>query len=134
METKKQYQTSAGGPVLVVDDDIGSRELLVRFLKTIGCKEVLTAGSGEEAIQTIHSRVPSLVLLDYLLPGISGLETFRQIKQIHPRVPVIMVTAYLSREAIQRAEEEGTFDMLLKPLNLQELEKHVMQKLTSSVK
>ena len=126
-----RIQALTKGTVLVVDDDVASQDLLVRFLQMIGCKHVVAVSSGEEAIQAIRSQMPSLVLLDYFLPGISGFETLRRIKQLYRKVPVIMVTAYLSRDAIEKTDREGAADMLTKPLNLRELERHVLQTLSA---
>ncbi|MFH1857488.1 MAG: response regulator, partial [Candidatus Omnitrophota bacterium] len=115
--------------ILVVDDDIASQNLLERFLQMIGYKHVHAVKSGEEALRFIHSSVPNLVLLDYFLPGISGFETLRQIRQMYPKLPVIMVTAYLSRDLLEKVNEEGALDMLVKPLDLRELERQVIRKL-----
>jgi len=117
--------------VLIVDDDAGSRDLLIRFLHLIGCEKVIAMTSGEEAIHYLHSHEPSLVLLDYLLPGgMSGLETLKGIKLLRPNLSVIMMTAYPSHGAMLKAFQEGVFDLLVKPLDLRQLEKQISKKLT----
>ena len=119
------------GEVLVVDDDSGSRDLLIRFFKLIGCEKVTAVGNGEEAIRYTRSQTPILVLLDYLLPEMSGLETLCQIKQLHPNLPVFMMTAYPSRDAVSKATQAGATDVLVKPLDLRKLEQNILQGLTS---
>ncbi|MBI4436695.1 MAG: response regulator [Candidatus Omnitrophica bacterium] len=115
------------GEILIVDDDAGSRDLLVRFFKLIGCEHVTAVANGEEAIRYAHSQTPTLVLLDYLLPEMSGLETLRQMKQLHPDLPVLMMTAYPSRDALAKAAQAGASEILVKPLDLRKLEQHILQ-------
>ena len=117
--------------VLVVDDDLESRDLLSQFLSLIGCRQVVTMESGEEAINYLLSNTASLILLDYRLPGMNGLVALRQIKQIQPRIPVIMVTAYPTHEAMSQAIQEGACDLVVKPLDLRKLEKQVMRGLSA---
>lgn len=117
--------------VLVVDDDPQSRDLLSRFLHLIGCAKVVALESGEEAITYLLSHDADLVLLDYRLPGMSGLAALRHIKQIHPQLPVIIVTAYPTHEAMLRAIQEGASDLVVKPLDLKVLEKQVLKGLAA---
>jgi len=122
---------SLEGTVLVVDDDPQSRDLLNYFLRLIGCQQIVAMESGEEAIDYLLSNVADLVLLDYRLPGMNGLVALRQMKQIRPNLAVIMVTAYPTHEAMLQSIQEGAYDLVVKPLDLQNLEKQVIRGLTA---
>ncbi len=116
--------------VLVVDDDPQARELLREFL-TAKAYEVSEAATGGEGLKRLREERPHLVLLDINLPDISGLEVLREAKAIDPAVGVIMVTG-LQEEAIGRqAMRDGAFDYIVKPLDLQYLEKSLWYKITT---
>ena len=120
------HKKSLEGTVLVVDDDLSSRDLLSRFLRLIGCQQIVAMESGEEAIDYLLSNTATLVLLDYRLPGMNGLVALRQMKQIRPNIAVIMVSANPTHEAMLQSIQEGACDMAVKPLDLRNLEKQVM--------
>lgn len=128
---EKKEKKGIEGTILVVEDDPAGCDLLVRFLQMIGCQQVVTRSSGEEALNYLRSHTAKLVLLDYRLPGISGLHTLRQIKQLHPGLPVIMTTAFPTREAMLIAIQEGACDLMVKPLDLWQLEKQVLRRVTA---
>lgn len=106
---------------LVVDDDPEVREFLADYLKENGF-ETAEAWDGEEAIRRIPEFPPHLVLLDVLMPGLSGLETFRRIKTLLPKTCVVMVSGHEDKDTAQRALEMGAVDYLLKPVNLAHLD------------
>ena len=80
--------------------------------------QVLVAGSGEEAIKSVDSEMPQLVLLDIWLPGMDGLETLKAIKAAHPNVLVIMMSGHGTIETAVKATKLGAFDFIEKPLSL----------------
>lgn len=104
--------------ILVIDDNESNRELLSRRLTREG-HTVMTAEDGEKALATLDRSGADLVLLDLVMPGISGFEVLRRIKTA-PRlrhIPVIMISAVDEIDSIVRCIELGAEDYLLKPFN-----------------
>lgn len=110
------------GIILVVDDEPAVREVASRMLRHHGF-EVLTAPSGIEAIEIYKIRRPeiSAVLLDMMMPGLSGEETFRQLRAIDPRVRVILSSGYNEQDATGRFVGKGLAGFVHKPYRLGEL-------------
>jgi len=79
--------------ILIVDDESNLRELYKGELAEAGY-EVATASTGEEALAMIEEAGPDLVTLDVRMPGMGGIETLREIRELDPGIPVIMLTAY----------------------------------------
>ncbi len=102
--------------MLIVDDERDICELLEEFFKTKGFA-VLSAFSGEEALDQLGIDPPDVILLDILLPGISGLEVLKRIKERHPRTRVIMVTSLDRTELKTEALQHGAADFVLKPFD-----------------
>ena len=125
------HKTFLEDTVLVVDDDLQSRNLLYRFLRLIGFRQIVALESGEDAINYLLSHTADLVLLDYRLPGMSGLVALRQMKQLQPTLPIIMITAYPTHEAMLKALQEGACDLIVKPLDLRNLEKQILRGLAA---
>jgi len=108
--------------VLVVDDNAQNLELLVAYLDSLDCK-VATAADGLEALDEIARDCPDLILLDVMMPRMSGYELCRKLKS-DPKtreIPVIMVTALTELGDIERGVESGTDDFITKPVNRLEL-------------
>jgi DNA-binding NtrC family response regulator len=105
--------------LMVVDDEKGVRE----SLKMVFAKDfqLLEADSVDAALPQVEAQKPSVVLLDILMPKTDGIEVLRQIKQIHPRCKVIMLTALNTRPLIDKALECGAFDVIGKPFDIVEL-------------
>ncbi|BCR03803.1 acetoacetate metabolism regulatory protein AtoC [Desulfuromonas versatilis] len=106
--------------ILVVDDEHLIRWSLEQNLKKQGY-EVVTAGSGEDALKLVREDAPDLVLLDIQLPGINGLDVLERIKEMDEEVIVIMVTALGVLETAVKAMRMGAYDYINKPFNLDEL-------------
>ena len=108
--------------VLVVDDQPQNVKLLADLLAVKGYA-VVTAASGAEALEQVTSAPPDLVLLDVVMPGMSGYEVCRRIRAdaATAMIPVIMVTALDPREERIRGLEAGADDFLTKPINQPEL-------------
>jgi two-component system alkaline phosphatase synthesis response regulator PhoP len=112
--------------ILIADDNDANRELLEAYLINIDC-ELETAVDGQDTLEKIEAFKPDLVLLDVMMPKLSGFEVCRQIKD-NPetsRIMVLMVTALNELGDIERAVTSGTDDFLSKPVNRVELTKRV---------
>jgi DNA-binding response OmpR family regulator len=109
--------------VLVVDDNPQMVELLEAYLEDLPQVTVLTAADGEEALQKIAANPPDLVLLDIMMPRVSGYEVCRRMKAdpATRQIPVIMVTALDELADIERGVEVGSDDYLVKPIKRVEL-------------
>jgi len=106
--------------IMVVDDEHLIRWSLEQNLKKQGY-EVCTAGTGEDALRMAREEQPDLVLLDYHLPGINGLEVLQRLKEIDEDVLVIMVTAQGGLETAVHTMRHGAYDYINKPFNLDEM-------------
>mgnify|MGYP003345845264 FL=1 len=112
--------------ILVVDDDPGQRSLLQTFLERHGHRP-LVVESGEAALRALASTPVSLMISDVRMPGMTGLETLRRARQLHAKLPVLLVTAYADiREAVG-AMRDGAVNYLSKPIDLDELLRTVEQ-------
>ena len=108
--------------VLIVDDNQQNRELLQAYLEVLPCR-IVTAGDGLEALSMIEQAPPDLILLDVMMPRMSGFEVCQKLKS-DPQtraIPIIMVTALNELGDIERGVESGTDDFLTKPVNKLEL-------------
>ena len=117
--------------LLVVDDEHLIRWSLEQNLKKQGY-EVVTAGTGEDALRLVREEQPDLVLLDIQLPGISGIDVLEKIKDHDEDIIVIMVTANSGLENAVRAMRLGAYDYVSKPFNLEELSIVVRKALDTS--
>lgn len=108
--------------ILLVDDNAQNLELMQAFLEELPCT-LLTASDGVEAIESIERSKPNLVILDVMMPRMSGFEVCQKIKaQPSTReIVVIMVTALNEVSDYERAVECGTNDFITKPVNKLEL-------------
>jgi DNA-binding NtrC family response regulator len=100
--------------VLIVDDEPFNLDLLAQELAHVGCA-VEQARDGPEALQKIESLRPDLVLLDYMMPGMSGLDVLQELRNRESDVPVVMITAHGSVDVAVRAMKLGAIDFLPKP-------------------
>ena len=106
--------------VLVVDDEVEFLETLVKRLRKRKL-EVNGVTSGEAALELLKTTPVDVVVLDVKMPGISGLDTLREIKKAHNLVEVIMLTGHASVETALEGMAVGAFDYLMKPTQIDEL-------------
>jgi len=106
--------------ILIVDDDPGQRSLLESFLRGQGFETVL-AESGERALERLPAGKFSMMISDVRMPGLSGLETLRRVRQDFPTLPVLLVTAYADIRDAVVAMRDGALNYLAKPIDLDEL-------------
>jgi nitrogen regulation protein NR(I) len=106
--------------VLVVDDDASMRYSLNRLLEGQGLS-VSLAKNGTEALGRFSLEKPNLVIMDIKMPGQSGLEVLRQMKELDPKALVILMTAFGTTETAIEAMKFGAFDYLLKPFDIPQM-------------
>lgn len=112
--------------ILIVDDNQQNCELLEAYLAGIDC-EVEMAEDGRRALEKVKSFQPDLILLDVMMPKLSGFEVCKTLKEdpLTRKIMILMVTALNELGDIERAVEAGTNDFLSKPVNKTELLKRV---------
>lgn len=103
--------------ILVIDDDDQLRNSFSKLLKEEKYA-VISAASGEAGIEIVKENSLDLVLLDMRLPGINGMETFKRIKKIDSKLPVIIITAYGTTQIAIEATKMGAYDYVLKPFDV----------------
>jgi DNA-binding NtrC family response regulator len=106
--------------ILVVDDNEAHRELMRAALAGADFA-VVTAAGGAEALETVRAKPVSLVLTDQQMPQMSGLELLRTLRELRPRLPVVMVTGYGTVESAVDAMKAGAADFIQKPFSPEEL-------------
>ena len=106
--------TPAELKVLVVDDDAANLASLEKVLRR-DRHEVATAAEGRSALDIVRSERIAVVITDYQMPGMNGLELLRSIRALSPETEVIMITAYGSIEMAVEAMKQGAYDFVVKP-------------------
>src|SRR5690348_3192319 len=109
-----------GSTVLIVDDEQTLARSAKAFLADHGYEAEVT-GSGEQALELLERLQPDVVFADVRLPGMSGIDLLKRIREFDPVLPVIMLTAYGSIEGAVEAVKLGAFDYVKKPVDLEEL-------------
>jgi two-component system, NtrC family, response regulator AtoC len=108
------------GTVLIVDDERTLARAIKAFLAESGY-EAEVAGDGEQALGLLESLRPDVVFSDVRLPGMTGIELLRRIREFDAAIPVVIMTAYGTIEGAVEAVKLGAFDYLKKPVDLEEL-------------
>ena len=106
--------------LLIIDDEPNVCYTLEKVLSSSRLK-ILTAGTAAQGVELVRRESPDAVILDVRLPDMSGLDAYRQIRQIDARLPVIIITAHGTTDTAIEATKLGAFDYLLKPLDLEQL-------------
>jgi len=119
--------------ILVVDDERDICRMISNILKEEGYK-VDKAYDGEQAIRKIKARGYNLMLLDYKLPDIDGINVLKEIRRIEPSLNIIMISAYGSPSIKSTAKKLGAYRFLDKPFDLNRLIKIVKDALTEKVR
>jgi len=102
------------GNILIVDDEPFNLDLLEQELADRGYA-IERANDGAEALQKVESVLPDVILLDYQMPGMNGLEVLKEIRKRGNEVPVIILTAHGTIERAVQAMKEGAYDFITKP-------------------
>ena len=111
--------------LLLIDDDPALIPEQVRQAFPAPGYRVVVAGTGAEGLEHVRAEPPDVILLDLRLPDQSGLEVYRQLRQIDARIPVIFVTLAKAADAAIEAMKQGAYDYLFKPLDLDQLRRVV---------
>ncbi len=115
--------------ILIVDDEVSVRDSLRMIFKKD--YQVIMAGSAEEAIITVKSEEPDLIFLDIIMPEKDGMQALKEIRGMHPQIPVIMLTATKTLKTAVEAMKLGAYDYITKPFDVEEL-KLIAQKALES--
>ena len=127
--------------ILIADDDSSIQFFLGELLKKEGFQFDI-AGTGPEAIERLKNEDYSLVLLDEKMPGMNGIEVLERVKSSGYQMPVILITAYGSKELAMRAIRHGAYDFFTKPVDIEivrtvinrAIEKYELQKEIETLK
>ena len=103
--------------ILLIDDE---EEFISTLAERLELRDFLckTAGDGQSGIQMISNEIFDIAILDLMMPGLNGLNTLRQIKEINPNLPVILLTGHGSTKDGMEGMRIGAFDFLIKPLDI----------------
>jgi len=107
-------------PILIVDDEPTILESGKIILEDEGY-EVITASDGREAMNVLKTHNIHIVLTDFKMPGLNGLELIKWIKKFEPELPVIMITSYVNRSIQGVVRRAGACEFMLKPIDYTEL-------------
>ncbi len=106
--------TKETGRILIVDDEKDICGLLSHLMESEGLTP-LVAYDGERALKMVHCEAPDLLLLDYKIPGVDGMEVLKRIKELENGLPVIMITSYADIHGAVKAMRAGAHDYIAKP-------------------
>jgi two-component system, NarL family, response regulator len=107
--------------LLVEDDELFRLGLVVRLQQESGIEILAEAIDGEMAVELTNQYLPDVILLDVGLPGIGGVEACRQIKQLHPNIPVLVLTSHFKKQLIEQLIAAGASGYCLKGIEAETL-------------
>lgn len=117
--------------ILIVDDDIAVGTVVKIALEDT--YDVATTTSAMTAYKYLSECHVDLILLDIKMPRINGIDALREIKKNYPNILVIMLTAYASRDNIQKAELLGAYGVISKPFEIDELRTYISRVLSGNI-
>jgi two-component system, NtrC family, response regulator HydG len=106
--------------ILVVDDNLSMAKTIASILAFKGYA-VHCAYSGSEALKILYKLPVDILLTDIKMPGMNGVELYREIRKVRPRLITYLMTAYASSDILQQGIDDGIEDVLLKPLDIERL-------------
>lgn len=117
--------------ILLIDDDEWIRDSLTLFFESEGC-HLKALETAEEGLATLKNENYDIMIVDYRLPDINGLEFFKRIQESHPNAFKILITAYGSKELLSKAKEIGVHDFVEKPFTSETIESSLSRLITYS--
>lgn len=118
--------------ILLIDDETEFTSALAERLKLRGY-DTQTTDNGESGIELIQNQEFSITVLDLMMPGMSGLETLKQIKKVKHELPVILLTGHGSTKEGLEGMRLGASDYLMKPIDINELLSKINEALSSTI-
>ncbi|MBX9655323.1 response regulator [bacterium] len=106
---------------MLVDDSSTMRKIQRRTLERLGFGEIIEAEDGEEALRLLPDANPDILITDWNMPNINGLELVKQIRQTDQKLPIIMVTTEAEKNRVIEAIKAGISDYLIKPFTSEAL-------------
>lgn len=106
--------------ILIVDDEKIVRDFFKRLLSFLGV-DVVDVDNGASAVELVHQSKFDLFFIDVRMPGMNGLDTYRQIRKIDPEAMVVMMTGYAVEEILEQAQQEGAACHIHKPFDISEI-------------
>ena len=115
--------------ILLVEDTIPMQKLLHSVLDILGVGRILMAKDGEQGFQIFQNAKPDIVITDWLMDNIDGLEMIEKIRtdknSVNPLVPIILMTGYSARNRVTSARDIGVTEFLVKPFTAADLSKRI---------
>ena len=119
--------------ILLIDDDEWIRDSLHLFFESEGC-QITVLETAEEGMQEIKEHAYDIIIADYRLPGMDGLEFIKRVNESYPEVMKILITAYGSKEVIAKANRIGIQDFIEKPFTTNTIEESISRLIESREK
>jgi two-component system cell cycle sensor histidine kinase/response regulator CckA len=118
--------SASKGKVLIIDDEEILQEILNEIFIFMNI-ETIVAGNGEDGIRMYreHADEIDLILLDLMMPGMSGGEVYEKISQIHENVKILFMSGFPEKEALRRIQSKGNHDFIKKPFSLDEIQEKI---------
>lgn len=107
--------------ILTIEDSGFERKIIIDVLNKAGYKEIIEAESAEEGLELYKKEKPDLVLLDIRLPGMDGVECLKKLKEINPKVKVVIVSIITRQESIEECKKLGVVSYIMKPITSRKL-------------
>ncbi len=108
--------------IMVVDDNVHMRKLVVTIVQAFGATQVVEAVDGDQAWKLMREANPDVIFLDWVMEGISGIEFAKQVRTSpqtsNPFVPIIMLTGYTRVDQVRQARDAGVNEFLAKPVSV----------------
>jgi DNA-binding NtrC family response regulator len=122
--SENQQPKGAQWSVLVIDDEESVCRTLVRMLERFGCRARQTT-SGASGLEMVAEETPDIILVDLVMPGMSGPEFLSELRRTHVALPVVIVTGYPDGELMQQAMRYPPVMLIAKPIDPDALERTV---------
>jgi len=114
--------------VMVVDDDEAMRMLVCRMLKRMKIDHIVEAAGGEQALERLAATPDAvdMVICDWNMPGMTGMELFKQVHASQPKLPFLMLTGRADLDSVVAAKKAGVNGYIVKPISPQELKTKII--------